>query len=449
MSVSFFHRQLANIVSVLRIIGVVLIFFLVPFQDVTTQLWTILIFILISSSDYLDGWLARRLNIVTDIGKVLDPLADKILVLVFLPLLLMQVITAFPVFIILTREFAIMALRVLSAKDGTIISASTSGKFKTALTLPLCGILFGRVIVDKGVTDIPFFLTPLYEVMTWVQVWPQWMISALIWATVLVTVWSFVDYLVGFIWAKCLLTAKGDRELAKLSLKRMIPNTVTMCNLCLGLVATVLAYLGMFGYATLLILICIFLDGMDGRIARKLGVSSDLGAKLDSRADHISFGVAPGMLIYQMGTLYSFPFSEFLAPVLGLLYYGAVHYRLARFDKSGGHSDVFTGLPSPVGAAVVIVLPVTYYLSQSWVFIPIVCGVSYLMVSTIPYLHTQASKRTVLRYLHAPTLVFMALSVVALLPLPIEWLASVKEFPIYALFLVVMGYVASPLYVKR
>ena len=126
-------NQLANMITFTRILGVGLIFWMTPY---TTNYWLLIavsVFIFVALTDFLDGWVARRFNQVSDLGKMMDPLADKILVLVFLPLLEMQMITSFPVFIILSREFAIMALRVMVAsKGGTVVAAQFSGKLKTA-----------------------------------------------------------------------------------------------------------------------------------------------------------------------------------------------------------------------------------------------------------------------------------------------------------------------------
>lgn len=98
-----------------------------------TRLWpdwvTLAIFVLAAGTDWLDGWLARRLNQVTDLGKFLDPLVDKLLVLA--PLLMLvqqQVVPAWAVFVILARELAIAGWRV---NQTTISGANTLGKLKT------------------------------------------------------------------------------------------------------------------------------------------------------------------------------------------------------------------------------------------------------------------------------------------------------------------------------
>ena len=145
--------DLANMITFSRIVGVVFIFWLMPFMTEEMQLLTIVLYTVVSLTDFLDGWIARRFNIVSELGKVLDPLADKLLVLVFLPLL-PNAISAFPVFIVLAREFAIMGLRVFAAKYGDIIAANFSGKLKTGITLPVCGILFMRLSSDRNGTGI-------------------------------------------------------------------------------------------------------------------------------------------------------------------------------------------------------------------------------------------------------------------------------------------------------
>ena len=141
-------NQLANIITVMRIFGVGIIFWMTPYTTNLTQITVIILYTVICLTDFLDGWIARRLKIESELGKILDPLADKILVLLFLPLLEMQVITSFPVFIILAREFAMMGLRVYSVQQGgDSIPAQFTGKLKTAFTFPVCGILFGTLFL--------------------------------------------------------------------------------------------------------------------------------------------------------------------------------------------------------------------------------------------------------------------------------------------------------------
>ena len=438
---SLFRRQLPNWITLARIAGVGLIFWFTPYASQFWQLLVIHIYIIVCITDFLDGWVARRFNMISDVGKVLDPLADKILVLVFLPLLEMQVITSFPVFIILAREFAIMALRVVGAKQGASVSARFSGKLKTSITLPVCGILLGRV--DTTPESIPLLFKPLSWAQAWVITWPSWFISLLIWSVVIVTIWSFLDYFRLFIWQALLSRYNGNTTRAKKAIAVFVPNTFTLLNLCCGIGAVILSWFGHYSMAISLVLSGIMFDAADGSLARKLDVSSALGAKLDSKADILSFGLAPTIVIYKKLSEVALPYAPLLGVVFALLYGGSVVYRLNRFDK-GGHSDIFQGLPSPIGAAVVLVAAISPYLSTLVPFISLVIIISGLMVSTIAYMHFRlASRHSLLKYLVVPTAVFFILTLLKLLNTGIPHMFYTYEI----LFLLTMIYVVSPIFV--
>lgn len=90
------------------------------------------IFIFASITDGLDGYIARRLGQVTNLGKFLDPLADKLLVsAALISLIELEQVSAWIVWVILAREFAVTGLRAIAAADGVVISASKLGKIKT------------------------------------------------------------------------------------------------------------------------------------------------------------------------------------------------------------------------------------------------------------------------------------------------------------------------------
>lgn len=444
MMTLFNRRHLANIITFTRIFGVVTIFWLTPFANTVTQLWTIVIYTLVSATDFVDGWVARRLKIVSDLGKVLDPLADKILILVFLPLLEMQVISAFPVFIILAREFAIMAVRVVSAKDGSVIGASVPAKVKTAVSLPVCGILLGRFQADI-LGDIPSYLEPLYYVMLWVQSWPSWIIFSLIWLTVAITIWSFLEYFGAFIWQRY-INQSGDEATAKLRLRAVVPNSVSMLNLTIGLFAISLAYQGQISMSVLLVLISIFLDALDGRLARILNAQSHFGATLDSKADLVSFGVSPGVIGFYIVSSSPLPGSTILGVAVGAIYFFSVYYRLRRFNDNG-HSDTFEGLPSPVGASIVALFALIQGLN-TWIYIFIVLLSCGLMVSMFPYKHNTSGQKTFLKFLFLPTFVGFCLCVLSLLPFNLGVLTEYRMLYIYGLLISISIYVISPLRLK-
>jgi CDP-diacylglycerol--glycerol-3-phosphate 3-phosphatidyltransferase len=101
-----------------------------------------IVFIIASLTDKLDGYLARKYNMITDFGKFMDPLADKLLVTAaFVILIQLGRIEAWIVFVILAREFAITGLRTLAAAQNVIIAASNYGKIKTVTQIVAIAIL--------------------------------------------------------------------------------------------------------------------------------------------------------------------------------------------------------------------------------------------------------------------------------------------------------------------
>ena len=128
----------------------------------TFNMWMMIalaLFILASITDYIDGSIARKRNQVTDLGKFLDPLADKLLVI------------AAMVMIVLTREFAVTGLRLIAVGNGTVIAAGWSGKVKTASTM--VGLCFAMAF--PGIT---------------------WLIMAVNLVIVITTVYSGVEYFI-------------------------------------------------------------------------------------------------------------------------------------------------------------------------------------------------------------------------------------------------------------
>ncbi len=153
----------ASKLSMLRI-------FLIPFF-----MWALLvgqnyialaIFIVASITDFVDGYIARHYNQVSDFGKFIDPLADKLLVvsamLIFLEWGRMP---SWAVMVILTREFAVTGLRLVAVQGGKVIAAGWSGKIKTAATMVgLCLMILAPEIVNVDICGI------LDQVVTWVIV---------------------------------------------------------------------------------------------------------------------------------------------------------------------------------------------------------------------------------------------------------------------------------------
>ncbi len=428
----------ANLITLSRILGVCFLFLIPPFTTNKMVIGAILLYTVLALTDLLDGWIARKYKTVSDLGKILDPLADKILVLIFLPLLSMGVIGAFPVFIVLAREFAIMGVRVFSAKHGLIIPASPWGKIKTGIVLPLCGVLLARISVEA--VSLPLILQPIEFLRLWVYSWPQWIITAWIWAMVLSTVVSFLDYFFKFLWQRHLKLAEGDVKKAKKSLASYIPNTITFINLISGFISCYYSLQGNITLAAAWILTGVLLDASDGKIARALGVFSKFGAQLDSKADFMTFGIAPGVLIFAFTSSLSFSYAPYLGALLGFAFYASVHFRLRRFDK-GGHSDFFEGLPSPAGATYLCLFVVSQHLHYPIITLIMAVICALLMISTFQYPHNSISNKVLLfRWARMPSLIFWFVTLFQLFGAPIPATFFIPEI----LFVLTGPYLFAP-----
>ena len=136
------------------------------------------IFMIASLTDYIDGYIARKYNQVSDFGKFLDPLADKLLTIAAMVMFCeWGIFPAWALMIVLTREFAVTGLRLVAVGKGTVIAAGQSGKFKTASTMiGLCVMM--AVAAMMGVGAIALL---------------DWVIVAVIVGT---TVYSGVEYFI-------------------------------------------------------------------------------------------------------------------------------------------------------------------------------------------------------------------------------------------------------------
>lgn len=119
-----------------------------------THLIAAIIFIVASCTDWLDGYYARKLNLITNLGKFLDPLADKLLVTAALvSLVMLGFAPAWMVIVILAREFAVSGLRQIAAADGKVIAASVFAKWKTTTQIVAVSAL---LLHNMPFASIPF-----------------------------------------------------------------------------------------------------------------------------------------------------------------------------------------------------------------------------------------------------------------------------------------------------
>ncbi len=143
--------NLPNILALSRLVIAPIMFFLLVNRDLPIfahihpswlDYWAAFLFVLASITDFFDGYIAREFDQITELGKILDPLADKMLTLAgFLGLMVLGRADPWAVYLILTREFFITGLRVSAAGSGKEIAASLLGKIKTIAQMIAIGFL--------------------------------------------------------------------------------------------------------------------------------------------------------------------------------------------------------------------------------------------------------------------------------------------------------------------
>lgn len=173
--------NLPNKLSLLRIVlvPIFLIFLLVKFDvqfAVYAKYIAIFIFIAAALTDSLDGYIARKHGLITKLGKLIDPLADKMLISgALIALVSIDEISAWPAFIIITREFAVTGFRAIASAEGIVIAASVWGKLKTILQI----IAIVAVMINSSIWNLPYSLA-----------------DVLVWIATFVTIMSGVDYII-------------------------------------------------------------------------------------------------------------------------------------------------------------------------------------------------------------------------------------------------------------
>ena len=187
-------------------------------------------------------------------------------------------------------------------------------------------------------------------------------------------------------------------------------------------------------YASLFIALAAVVDFLDGFVARIFQASSEMGKQLDSLADLVSFGVAPGMILYQflrlafaresasLDTSLAWLLPAFLLPA-------AAAWRLARFNLDASQSYTFKGLPVPAVGLLVASFPLIYWnvntaavhdlLLNKWILYGIIALLSWLMVSTLPLMALKFKDFSVKNNLPKYILLALSLAAIGLL----QWLA--------------------------
>jgi CDP-diacylglycerol--serine O-phosphatidyltransferase len=215
------------------------------------------------------------------------------------------------------------------------------------------------------------------------------------------------------------------RGFQRTGLSQMIPNVLTVGALCGGLVAILFALDARWEHAVLALTVAGILDGLDGRMARLLNVTSKFGAELDSLSDFASFGVAPAVILY----VWSAKHAGGVGIAASLFYAVCCALRLARFNTALGDPNpppwaryYFTGVPAPAGAGLAVLPLLASFEIGGWpVAQPMIVSlvlfvVGALMVSRIPTFSIKQIKLS--RTMMLPTLIVAALLAGALASAP-------------------------------
>ena len=172
----FKYKNLPNQLTIGRVLAIPLfiVLLLMGFRVAAT-----VVFILAAFTDMLDGKIARKYNLVTNFGKLMDPLADKLLTMsAFVCLVELGDIPAWMVIVILGREFIITGMRQVAAAEGIVIAAGWSGKIKTVCQM----VAIPLIMLNNWPCSLLPFPLPLDQIV--------------LWAAVVMTIWSGAEYII-------------------------------------------------------------------------------------------------------------------------------------------------------------------------------------------------------------------------------------------------------------
>jgi CDP-diacylglycerol---glycerol-3-phosphate 3-phosphatidyltransferase len=193
-----------NIITLVRIAAIPVFLVFTYYESRLNSFIAALVYSATSATDFVDGWLARRMNLVTVLGKFLDPLADKLIAMSALIMLVhLGRVTAWVVIVIMAREFAVTGLRTIAMSEGIVIAAGQEGKYKTALQLVAIVFLLLHYaypidfIVGTAVVDANRVGTVLLYISVFFSVWSAW------------------NYFAGFVDAVYAKDAEAEREEAE------------------------------------------------------------------------------------------------------------------------------------------------------------------------------------------------------------------------------------------
>jgi len=154
--------NLPNKITILRIMLSFIFMFFIFCHSLIFKILALVVFSIAAISDYYDGFLAKKKNLVTDFGKIMDPIADKILALsAFLAFVQMQLVEAWMVVVIILREFLITSLRLYVLNQGKVLAANRSGKHKTISQMVTIFLILIFIILKAALSQFNLWKNPM------------------------------------------------------------------------------------------------------------------------------------------------------------------------------------------------------------------------------------------------------------------------------------------------
>ena len=150
--------NLPNLLTLSRIGFAAVIVYLLLLNSLTGNVWAAVLFVVASITDFYDGYFAKKMNLISDFGKLMDPIADKVLLLsIFFVLAHIGIVTWWMVILIGLREFFVTVDRLLLMSKGQVVAAERLGKIKTVVQILTISMIFVYLILDQGAYSSGWF----------------------------------------------------------------------------------------------------------------------------------------------------------------------------------------------------------------------------------------------------------------------------------------------------
>ena len=176
-------KQIPNLLTILRFILTIFFIQFLTKDGLSPAIAATVIFVVASLTDYYDGYIAKKRNWITNFGKIMDPIADKFLVLAaFYIFVQMNIIPHWMFFLIFIREILVTGWRLVAVTQGRILAAEKAGKYKTISQVVVISIILVFIILRQTKFALAW---PTIIISSW-----QWTIVILMWATFALTVFS-------------------------------------------------------------------------------------------------------------------------------------------------------------------------------------------------------------------------------------------------------------------